>query len=52
MTYKSFATLNDLFDLLVKRFNIQPPDNLASKELEDWKKLKQYVIQMRWVVMQ
>lgn len=47
MTYKSFTTLDDLFNLLVKRFNISPPDNLTPKELEEWKKLKQYVIQMR-----
>jgi len=52
MTYKSFTTLDDLFNLLVKRFNIPPPDNLTPKELEEWKKLKQYVIQMRCVVIQ
>lgn len=50
MTYKSFTTLDDLFNLLVKRFNISPPDDLTPKESEEWKKLKQYVIQMRCVV--
>lgn len=51
MTYKSFTTLDDLFELLVQRFYIQPPDNLSTTELEEWKKLKQHIIQMRFVLM-
>ncbi|KAH7926456.1 ras GEF [Leucogyrophana mollusca] len=47
MTYKSFTTLDELFDLLVKRFFIAAPDNLSPTELEEWKKLKQHIIQMR-----
>lgn len=47
MTYNSFTTLDELFDLLVKRFWIQPPDSLNPQELEEWGKLKQHVIQMR-----
>ena len=47
MTYKSFTTLDDLFDLLVARFRIQPPENLTQAEREEWGKLKQHVIQMR-----
>ncbi|KDR82605.1 hypothetical protein GALMADRAFT_238008 [Galerina marginata CBS 339.88] len=47
MTYKSFATLDELFDLLVARFRIQPPENLTQSEKEEWSKLKQHVIQMR-----
>jgi len=47
MTYKSFTTLDELFDLLVQRFWIQPPDGLKPKELEEWTKLKQHIIQMR-----
>lgn len=49
MTYKSFTTLDELFDLLVKRFWIRPPDTLNARELEEWGKLKQHVIQMRYV---
>jgi len=48
MTYKSFTALEELFDLLVRRFHIQPPHNLATPELEEWKKLKQHIIQMRF----
>jgi son of sevenless len=52
MTYKSFTTLDELFDLLVQRFWIKPPPQLVvAKELEEWAKLKQHVIQMRWVVL-
>lgn len=47
MTYKSFTTLDELFDLLVKRFYVQPPDGLAPSELEEWRRLKQHIIQTR-----
>ena len=50
MTYKSFTTLDELFDILVRRFYIQPPNNLAPTELEEWKKLKQHIIQMRFAL--
>jgi son of sevenless-like protein len=47
MTYTSFTSLDKLFELLVARFRIQPPDNLDPKEKEEWGKLKQHVIQAR-----
>lgn len=47
MTFKSFMTLDELFDLLVARFWIQPPDDLNKAELEEWTKLKQHVIRVR-----
>ncbi len=47
MTYKSFTTPDELFELLVARFRIQPPDNLDSEEREGWGKLKQHVVQTR-----
>jgi son of sevenless-like protein len=47
MTYKSFTTLDELFEFLVTRFRIQPPDNLDPEEKEQWGKLKQHVIQTR-----
>ncbi|PBK74783.1 ras GEF [Armillaria solidipes] len=47
MTFKSFTTVDTLFDLLVQRFRIQPPPDLNPKELENWTTLKQRVIQMR-----
>jgi son of sevenless-like protein len=50
MTYKSFTTLDELFDLLVRRFYIQPPNNLTPTESEEWRKLKQHIIQMRFAL--
>jgi son of sevenless-like protein len=49
MTYKSFSTTNELFDLLAARFWIQPPDNLTPAELDEWKRLKQHVVRARLV---
>lgn len=47
MTFKSFMTLDELFNLLVERFWIQPPPDLDSHELEDWRRHKQNIIRMR-----
>ncbi|KAI0345715.1 ras GEF [Trametopsis cervina] len=47
ITFKSFMTLDELFDLLVQRFWIEPPDNLNPSELEDWTKRKQTMIRLR-----
>ncbi|KAG1743304.1 ras guanine nucleotide exchange factor domain-containing protein [Suillus paluster] len=47
MTYKSFTTLDDFFDHLVRRFRIQTPEGLSLTESEEWRKLKQHIIQMR-----
>ncbi|KAF9454846.1 ras GEF [Macrolepiota fuliginosa MF-IS2] len=47
MTYKDFTTLDELFDLLVQRFRLQPPENLTPKELENWTKLKQHIVRNR-----
>ncbi|OJA12947.1 hypothetical protein AZE42_07483 [Rhizopogon vesiculosus] len=47
MTYKSFTTLDELFVHLVHRFFIRTPDGLSLAEAEEWRKLKQHIIQMR-----
>ncbi|OJA17643.1 hypothetical protein AZE42_10853 [Rhizopogon vesiculosus] len=47
MTYKSFITLDEFFNHLVRRFFISPPAGLGLAETEEWKKLKQHIIQMR-----
>ncbi|KAF5345546.1 hypothetical protein D9758_012020 [Tetrapyrgos nigripes] len=47
MTFKSFTTLDELFDLLVTRFRIQPPSKLTAEELEEWMKKKKYIVQFR-----
>ncbi|TFK48671.1 ras GEF [Heliocybe sulcata] len=47
LTYKSFTTLDELFELLVQRFWIQPPEELNAREREDWVKHKQNIIRAR-----
>lgn len=49
LTYRSFVTATDLFSLLVKRFNIQPPPNLTRDEMSVWSELKQGPIRFRVV---
>ena len=47
LTYRSFTTTEEFFDLLVKRFMIQPPQNLTSEENELWQEKKQTPIRLR-----
>ncbi|EMD39992.1 hypothetical protein CERSUDRAFT_112236 [Gelatoporia subvermispora B] len=47
MTFKSFMTVDELFELLARRFWIEAPPNLSTSELEEWKKLKQHVVRVR-----
>jgi son of sevenless-like protein len=49
MTFKSFMTLDELFNLLVQRFWVQPPPEMAQSEREDWLKRK-HGIQSRFVL--
>ncbi|KAG6832006.1 hypothetical protein H0H92_006042 [Tricholoma furcatifolium] len=47
MTFKSFTTVIELFDLLVARFRIEPPNDLKPNELEEWMKQKKQLVQIR-----
>ncbi|KAI1144580.1 ras GEF [Hypoxylon sp. FL0543] len=49
LTYRSFTTARELFELLVKRFNIQPPEGLTNAEYEMWRDRKQKLIRFRVV---
>lgn len=49
LTYRSFTTASELFDMLVKRWSIQPPYGLNSGEMEDWTNKKQKPIRFRVV---
>ncbi|KAG8691484.1 hypothetical protein FRC11_002957 [Ceratobasidium sp. 423] len=49
MTYKSFTTIKELFQLLVERFRIQPPEGLTPSELDDWTERKQKPARVRVV---
>ena len=47
VTFKSFTTLDELFDGLVKRFYIIPPADLNPNELKEWTEQKQQVVRFR-----
>lgn len=49
LTYRSFTTARELFELLVKRFSIQPPEGLTQNESEQWRDRKQKLIRFRVV---
>lgn len=49
LTYRSFTTARELFELLVKRFNIQPPEGLSPPESDQWRDKKQKLIRFRVV---
>ncbi|TDL15520.1 ras GEF [Rickenella mellea] len=46
-TYKSFTNLDQLFNLLLARFNIQSPEGLYPFELEEWIRLKRTPVRSR-----
>lgn len=48
LTYKSFTDVETLFNLLLARFWIKPPETLTQVELEEWTKLKQHIIRARY----
>lgn len=49
LTYRSFTSARELFELLVERFNIQPPEGLGQSEYETWRERKQSPIRFRVV---
>ncbi|KAJ5431267.1 Guanine-nucleotide dissociation stimulator CDC25 [Penicillium cf. griseofulvum] len=49
LTYRSFTTATELFEMLVQRFNIQPPFGLNQDDLQMWIDRKQKPIRFRVV---
>ena len=49
LTYRSFTTASELFEMLVKRFSIQPPYGLAQDDYQKWVDKKQKPIRFRVV---
>ena len=49
LTYRSFTTAPELFEMLVKRWCIQPPYGLGGAELQTWTDKKQKPIRFRVV---
>lgn len=49
LTYQSFTSAPELFELLIRRWNIQPAPGLAEDELQLWVDRKQVPIRLRVV---
>ncbi|KAL1954902.1 hypothetical protein VTO42DRAFT_491 [Malbranchea cinnamomea] len=49
LTYRSFTTASELFEMLVHRFTLQPPYGLDQAELKVWTEQKQIPIRIRVV---
>ena len=49
LTYKSFTTADELFEMLVRRFSIQPPARLTGEEYPTWEEKKQKLVRLRVV---
>ncbi|WEW61256.1 cell division cycle- protein [Emydomyces testavorans] len=49
LTYRSFTSAPELFELLVHRFTLQPPPGLKKAELQMWAEQKQNPIRIRVV---
>ena len=49
LTFPSFMDANQLFELLLERFLIQPPEGLTSEEFAIWSEKKQRPIRLRVV---
>ncbi|KAL2123342.1 hypothetical protein VTJ04DRAFT_3797 [Mycothermus thermophilus] len=49
LTYRSFTTARELFELLVKRFTVQPPEGLSQSDYELWRDKKLKPIRFRVV---
>ncbi|EXJ78747.1 hypothetical protein A1O1_09149 [Capronia coronata CBS 617.96] len=47
LTYRSFTSASELFELLVKRFNLQPPAGLTRDEFSIWEEHKQKPVRFR-----
>ena len=46
-TFKSFATVDEVFEALVQRFHIACPGSLTENQVDEWKQKKQTPIRIR-----
>lgn len=49
LTYRSFTSAEELFTLLVRRFNVLPPAGLTRGQYPDWENRKQKLVRLRVV---
>ncbi|KAH7108421.1 ras GEF [Auriculariales sp. MPI-PUGE-AT-0066] len=46
-TYKTFTSPEELIDLLIRRYHMQPPENLTQDQVHDWRDKKLNVVRLR-----
>lgn len=46
-TYRTFSTADEVFDLVVARYNMEHPQGLAPDEIEEWREKKLRISQHR-----
>ena len=49
LTYRSFTSASELFEMLVRRFSIQPPRGISEDDYKTWVERKQELIRLRVV---
>jgi hypothetical protein len=49
LTWKNFATVDQVLDVLTERFNVGAPAHLTSSELQDWEYGEKIVVRLRYV---
>lgn len=49
LTYQSFTSANELFEVLIRRWSIQPPPGLSQDDIKMWMEKKQAPIRLRIV---
>lgn len=49
LTYRSFTSASELFEMLVRRFSIQPPHGISEDDYKTWVEKKQKLIRFRVV---
>lgn len=48
-TFRSFATIDQVFDMLIQRYNIQPPQYLSTDQLSEWTETVRIPTQSRFL---
>ncbi|BEJ03260.1 hypothetical protein CcaverHIS641_0104350 [Cutaneotrichosporon cavernicola] len=47
LTYRSFVSTDDLVELLLERYHVEPPPDLTEEQMKEWRMRKQTPIRLR-----
>lgn len=48
LTFRSFTTPNELLDLLIQRYNLEPPSGATEEEITNWSNQVLKVVRLRF----